>query len=109
MSPDLITGLVLGAMAGAFGVALIPCKDKKLPKLDPSPLLESLEEAERILGIDQPPPAADMPRLEFYSKGGMILSRCVECKGVNNHAPECSDSGIYHELEADPDLIMRLD
>lgn len=160
MSPDLLAGLVLGAMAGAFGIALIPCGHAQ-EKADPGP---PPEKPHNMLGKPKPydpnncwcgkshpgyghnrvdasrvptgkpgevlvpesrgaiaphlppenpvppserPPAADMPRLEFYSEGGMILSRCVECKGVKKHAPECSDSGIYQELKADPDLIGR--
>ena len=50
MSPDLITGLVLGAMAGAFGVALIPAgQDQK--EVDPGP---PPERPHNMLGKPEP-------------------------------------------------------
>ena len=111
MSPDFLAGIVIGIIGGAFGVALIPCYESKRtgdpgPRPDkPHNMLRNEMKTTRIGGVQ--PPAADMPRLEFYSEGGMILSRCAECKGVKEHAPECSYSGIYQELEADPDLMGR--
>ena len=86
------------------------------PNLRPAPLRPNLQSRGAIephlppknpVPPSQRTPAAGMPRVAFYSEGEMILSRCAECKGVKEHAPECSDSGIYQELEADPDLIGR--